>query len=178
MSLKKRTKQYMIGIIALMIGGGFAFGTMANMGSTIGGGQQNNNNQNQFDATLPNSTYTTASFDLTMQEQQILAYQNDVVFVNAFYGTTEGKDQLKSLEGLDQDFNGRLYVSNVNYSQSNFQSYGFTNLPQAVVVGGTPVDQSRTMTVILQNVTRNDVARTSCNVMRNWNSLGAYCQSQ
>jgi hypothetical protein len=113
-----------------------------------------------------------------MQEQQILAYQNDVVFVNAFYGTTEGKDQLKSLEGLDQDFNGRLYVSNVNYSQSNFQSYGFTNLPQAVVVGGTPVDQSRTMTVILQNVTRNDVARTSCNVMRNWNSLGAYCQSQ
>jgi len=160
-------------ILSFMISAGFLFGpaaSYAGLTNSQGGGQ----NQNEFNASLPDQNYVEGSFSLTSQEQRVLAAQNDVVFLNVFYTTEEELEQARQIEGLEQNFNGRLYIQTTNYSDSAmFTSYGFTEFPRAVAVGGT-----RQGVQLVDTVSKDRAASTACNVMREWGSLAAYCQGR
>jgi hypothetical protein len=176
MDIGKSIEQYGVLIIGLLIGGGFAFGGIASYSSMIGGGGSNFNGQNQFNATLPQNNFQTESFVLSSQEQLVLAARNDVVFVNGLYETEQDLNQIKQLEGVEDNFNGRIYVHAVNYSETTmFSRYGFTDLPKAVVIGGAGQKGSVS---IAENVDKQSVASAACRSYRNWNSLSAYCQGR
>jgi hypothetical protein len=174
MNLNKKFKQYGTLIVGLMIGGGFAFGGIASYAGLVGGGQTADDSQNQFNATLPEDNFQLESYGLSSREQLVLAGRNDVVFVTGLYETEEELDQLRQLEGVESNFNGRMYVQAVNYSDSQlFSQYGFTELPKVVVLGGAG---QRGSVNIAQSVDQQSISSQACRSFRNWNDLAAYCQ--
>lgn len=161
-------------VISLSITVGFLFGPAASYAGLISGPNQGNNGDQEFNAELPDQNYVEGSFNLTQRDQRVLAAENDVVFVNAFYTTEEEFNQVTQIEGVEENFNGRLYVQVANYSDSlMFQQYGLTEMPQAIVVGGT-----QSGIVMVEEVNQDRVASAGCNVVREWGSLAAYCQGR
>lgn len=176
MNVEKKLKQYGILIVGLMIGGGFAFGGIASYAGMVGGGQPSGDNGQQFNASLPDNNFQVESYGLDSREQRILAIQNDVVFVTGLYETEEQLQQIQQLEGVESNFNGRLYVQAVNNSEESvFAQYGITEFPKAVVVGGAGQRGSISMA---DDVSRQSISSRACQSYRNWGDLSAYCQSR
>lgn len=174
MNLKKKVEQYGVLFVALLIGGGFAFGGIASYAGIVNTGSSSGDTS--FDASLPDSNYQESSFNMTRREQLVAAARNDVVFVNGFYSSQEQLEQMRSLKQLPADFNNRVYVQLVSSSQpsSLLSVYGITDFPAAVVVGssrGAPA-------VKVKNVSRRNIEDAVCKTMRNWGSVSAKCQYQ
>jgi len=162
-------KQIGIFVVAILIGGGFAFGGIASYAGIVGGGQQPQG-KGEFDATVPEQNYQESPYNMSLREQRVLAYNNDVVFVNTFYENEEQKEQLQQLQSLVQRFDSRVYVSVAN-SSSNSEiliSYGLVEFPSAVVTGGSGVSQP-------ENVTVERVSEAVCDGFRNLGDQSAEC---
>ncbi len=175
MSLSDKVSQYGILIMGLLIGGGFAFGGIASYAG-LTGGSGGNSNGNQFNATLPSQNYLEGSLGMNSREQLVLAARNDVVFVNAYYGSQEQLESLRGLQDIPQEFNGRVYVQVVNESSISpiMTEYGVNELPAAVVIGSSRNSQA----AVLQDPSKQVVSQAACNAIRNWGSLAARCSAR
>jgi hypothetical protein len=163
-------QQLGIFIIGMAVAGGFAFGGIAQFSGITGGGDSNQ--QQQFNATLPSQSYQETGFDLSAREQRVLAVRNDIVFVNSFYSNQSQLDDMKQLESVSQSFGDRVYVNLVNSSSANdvLYSYGITEFPKAVVIGG-----SRQGVTTVSNVSSQTVSSAACNAFAQLGDQAANC---
>lgn len=172
MPLEKKAKQYGVLIVGLLIGGGFAFGGIASYSGLVSTGSNSNDGQ-QINTTLPGQNYADGGFSLSKREQQYIAYQNDVVFVNAFYETSSQKEQLENLEPLTSDFGDRVYVSVVNASESDLRyDFSITEYPKVVLIGGT---QRSARGMIATDTSREAVSGQVCNAFRKLGEQSVNC---
>lgn len=164
-------KQLGIAFVALLIGGGFAFGGIASYAGIVDGGSSNQNQD--YNTTMPSSNYQEKPFHLDAQEQRILAYQRDVVFVNGFYENQEQKQQLQQLQDLTGEFNGRIYVSLANSTSDSdvLYTYGLTEFPKVVVIGGNQQYQGQP----ISEVTNSRVSGEVCDAFRQLGNNAAKC---
>ena len=160
----------------LMVGGGLmvAFGFMFMGAASLSGLTTDAGSGNQgepIDAELPNNTYSQTSFGLGPNEQALLAYENEVVFVNAIY---DNETDFSYLEGLDEQFNGRVYVNYVRQNETRFTStYQINEYPSIIVVGDQQTQQGPYINRAENN--RESVVSTVCNGMRNVGDAAAIC---
>lgn len=163
-------QQYGILVMGLLIGGGFAFGGIASYAGLVDGGNQNN--QDEFNATVPGENYVNSSFDLTGQEQRLLAYRDNLVFVNVFYNETE---EAPDLEQLPSNFNNRVYVSVADTSQASSLYYTYdtptTGLPMAVIVGGS--QSYRTQPI--EDLSQERLSGEICDAFRSIDPVSTQC---
>ena len=164
-----KIKQYGTLVVALMLGGGFAVSGIASF-SAINSGLGGNDNSQGFNASMPSEGFQSSAYDLSMREQRVLAYNNDVVFVNAFYGNESQRQRMSQYTELSDRFDGRVYVSLANSSEpSDLKiNYGIVDYPAVVVVGSdgptTPEDTSISA-----------VSETICSGFRSLGQQSAQC---
>lgn len=164
-------QQIGIAVIGIAIGGGFAFGGIA---SYAGMTNTQSSQQQEYNTTMPSSTYMETPFHLDPREQRILAYQRDVVFVNAFYETAEQKQQMESqFSDIPDRFNGRVYVSVANSSAESdiIINYGLTDFPKTVIIGGNQRYRGQPLSEINGNTVSSEV----CDAFRQLGSNAAQC---
>jgi hypothetical protein len=161
-------EQYGIVVVAVLIGGGFAFGGIASYAGIVGDTGQSN--QGEFDAQVPEQNYQETPYNMSLREQRTLAYSEDIVFVNAFYENESQKEQLEPLQNLPDRFDNRVYVSVASSSSSSeiLISYGLVEFPSAVVTGGSSVNQP-------ENVTAQQVSDAICDGFRSLGDQSAEC---
>lgn len=160
-------RQYGVLVVALLIGGGFAFGGIASYAGIVG---DTGGSQGEFDGELPSSNYQEQPYNMSLREQRVLAYRNDVVFVNAFYDNAEQRERLQEFQSLPSVFDDRVYVSVANSSASSeiLITYGIVDFPAAVVTGGSGVMQP-------ENVTQSSISSSVCEMFRSLGDQSAQC---
>jgi hypothetical protein len=162
MTLERKIKQYGVLVVGLLIGGGFAFGGIASYAGLVDSGNSNRNGET-FDATLPTDNYRESTFGLSLREQQVLAAQNDVVFVNLMYSSENNVD----LSGFPSTMAGRAYVEVANETEVPYDNqYGVTDFPAAVVVGS----RRNARVQLVRNVTQSNIASAACNGFSSWST--------
>lgn len=164
-------QQIGIAVMGILIGGGFAFGGIASYaGLTNSQAQQ----QNEVNTTMPSTTYVEQPFDLGPREQLLLAYRNDVVFVNSYYSTEEQKQQMRNeYSNLSSEFNDRVYVSVANSTSNSdiLYQYGLTEFPSAVIVGGNQQYSGQPVREISADAVSSEV----CDAFRQLGPSAAQC---
>ena len=171
----KTTQQVLMIGSGLMIAVGFMFGIVANLSSLTPGGQPagSSGEPQEINAELPNQTYSQSDFGLGVNEQIQLARENQVVFVNAVYNDNSTNFDL---EGLDEEFNNRVYVSEVQASNSTIDpQLQLNSYPEVVVIGDQPSGQRGFTLARPQNTTRQSVTSAVCGAMRDLGNSAAIC---
>jgi ABC-type Fe3+-hydroxamate transport system substrate-binding protein len=159
--------QYGIVVMALLLGGGFAFGGIASYSGLVNTGS---NNQQEFNASMPSQNYQETPYDMSLREQRVLAYNRDIVFVNAFYETEDQRSGMQNFQQLAETFDDRVYVSVANSSANSdiMIAYGLVDFPAAVVMGGGGATQT-------ENVTVESVSQAVCDSFRSLGKQSAQC---
>ncbi len=164
-------QQYGVLVIGLLIGGGFAFGGIASYAGLTDSGNQNNQ---EFNATVPEENYVNESFGLSGQEQRLLAYRDNVVFVNVFYNESEEQD-FSEIEQLPERFNEKVYVSTASTSDASSLYYTYdsptTGLPMAVIVGGSRSYQTQA----IEDLSQERISSEICNAFRSIDPVSTQC---
>lgn len=154
-------------IIALLIGGGFAFGGIASYAGLVSS-PESNNNQNDIDDSLPDTNYVEGSFDRSMQEKALIAAQNDVVFIDAYYNSSEQFSQMQEYSELPETFDGRVYIS-VMDSEEEMPPSQVEETPAVVITGsGVEGRQIEPRQTIEYDISSDEVGSFVCNYMREW----------
>lgn len=104
-----------------------------------------------------------------------VSLRDDVVVVSAIYNSTEGRDQMMKLEGLQENFGGRAFISVVNASDSEVAGrYQITQFPK-VLVFGYKTSRRQVPGTVDGEITQENVGKTICNVMNSWGNAANYC---
>ena len=177
MGIVKELKQYGNLIIAVLITIGF--GATFMLYGNGGGAQPDTGEQEEMNFTAPSENYRVGSFNRSYTEQVVIAAQNDVVFVNAFYDNESDREQLEQLESITQSFGDRVYIQVADSSQGAeiISRNSVTEFPSVVVQGGLmtqrgPAPQQTTVT----NITQVNVERAICNTLTDLGGQAARCQ--
>lgn len=154
----------------LFFAGGFALGGIISYGSLINtGGQNSNNGQQGQPVTLPTENYRNGEYNLTMRERRGLAANNDIVFASLLYQTEQERSQMQQLRGVQNNFNGRMFLEVVNSSETTkFITMG-NSTPRAVIIS------ARRNAAVVPEPTENSVASAACNSLVRWGSTASYC---
>lgn len=164
-------QQYGIAIMGLLIGGGFAFGGIASYAGLTNSQSQG---QNEVNTTMPSSNYQEEPLQLGPREQRLLAYNNDVVFVNSYYDTEEQRQQMEDeFSSLPEQFDDRVYVALANSSSNSdiLYQYGLTNFPSSVIVGGNQEYSGQPVQEIDADVVSSEI----CDAFRQLGSSAGQC---
>ncbi len=161
-------EKYGTALMAVLLGGGFAFGGMAAYSGMIqtgssGGGQQPN-------LTAPGQNYIEGPINRTTQEKVYISSQNDIVFVTAYYRNSSEQERLGDLESLAGQFNDRLYINTVNASDSRPPGQ-INTYPGALVVGAGTQRQA----FMVQNANPDRIRQSACDAYRTLGDLAAVC---
>ncbi|MFB6144943.1 MAG: hypothetical protein ABEJ99_00375 [Candidatus Nanohaloarchaea archaeon] len=173
MDINYTGKQVAILFVVLLISGGYAFGTILSYAGLVGGQSSGNNQQQQFNAQLPDRNFKEGTFNLSNRQETIIASKNDVVFVNAYYRTEQQKQQLMFLKQMTSDFNDRVYASVMNGSKDSSLAilYGVSNYPSVIVVGGNQNYRSRAFS----DITEKKVIDSICSAFIQLKDSSAQC---
>ncbi len=158
-------------VVGLLIGGGFAFGGIASYAGLTNSQAQD---RNQVNTTMPSSNYQEEPLSLGPREQRLLAYRNDVVFVNSYYNTEEQRQSMnEEFSSLPDQFNGRVYVALANSSSNSdiLYQYGLTNFPSTVIVGGNQQYSGQPINEIDAGVVSSEI----CDAFRQLGSSAGQC---
>ncbi len=171
------TEKYGTAVIAILIGGGFAFGGIASYSGLVGGGGGNNVEQ-QERPELPSQTFTEGTLDLTTNEKAFLAAQNDVVFATGYYNTSEDKGQLQTVRDVQSEFGEKIYLNYVNSSQIPPQTE-LRQTPAVHIIGAIVQNQrAQPSQNVVYNITESEIASGTCNLIRDLpESAVVYCFS-
>lgn len=158
--------------IGVLTAAGFSLGAMFSYAGQIDTRSAGSGGDN-FNASLPAQNYQEEDFGLEPREQTILAFNHDVVFVNAFYSTEDEREQLNHLEQLPDRFDDRVYVSIVSSDSGSdvLIQYGLTEFPSAVVVGGNQQYQSPP----IRDFSNDRITKEVCDALRDLGGQAAQC---
>ncbi len=109
-------QKYGVLIVGLMIGGGFAFGGIAQYAGLTDTGGGGNQGEDAFNASLPAKNFAEEPLERGIREQLGIAARNGVVIVNAYYETESQREQVLDLSEIPGRFNDKVYVRAVNAS--------------------------------------------------------------
>lgn len=156
-----------------MVAFGFMFmGAFSLSGLTNSQAPQQGQSQ-EINATLPEQNFAEDGFGLGINEQLSLAVNNQVVFVNAIY--EDDPAVFEELEGIQEEFDGRMYYTTVNRSETQLSSQlQISEYPDIVVIGDQP-DGQRAYTLTRAENSRESVISTSCGALRDVGNLAATC---
>lgn len=161
-------EKYGTALMAIMLGGGFAFGgmsaysSMVNADSGGGGGEAN--------LSAPAQNFNQGEINRTSQEKLYIAAQNDYIFVTAYYMNESEREALGNLESLPSDFNDRAYINVVNASEI-VPPGEITDYPAALVFGANRASPS----VVVQDATESKIRQAMCDSVGNLGELAATC---
>ncbi len=157
----------------LMVAFGFMFMGAASLSGLTPSGTPQQDSGQQINATLPEQNYAEDGFQLGVQEQAYLAVNNQVVFVNAIY--QEDAEVFSDIEDIHEEFDGRVYFSKVNESDTDIDSdLQVTEFPEIIVVGDQPTRQSPYSLRRAEN-NRESVIEAICGSMRDVGDAAATC---
>ena len=158
----------------LMVAFGFMFmGAASLSGLTPSGNPNQGGGQQQINATLPEENYAEDGFGLTLSEQAYLSANNQVVFVTAIYDSNP--QVFEGLQGVEQEFNGRVYYNQVNFTDTQIDNdLGIQNYPDIIVVGDQQTQRGPYSIARAEN-SRDSVIDTICSSMRNVGDAAAVC---
>jgi hypothetical protein len=114
--LKDGMQKYGVLIVGLMIGGGFAFGGIAQYAGLTDSGGGGNQEENTFNTSVPEENFAEEPLDRGIREQLGTAARNGVVIVNAYYETESQREQVLNLSEIPGRFDNKVYVRAVNAS--------------------------------------------------------------
>ena len=155
----------------LMVAIGFMFMGAASLSGLTPDGNPNQGSPQEINAEMPDSTYSTESFGLGINEQAQLAFENEVIFVNAIY---QEEPDFEYLEGIDEEFDGRVYVNYQQASESQFtDAFQIQDFPAIVVVGDQQTEQGPYLDRPAND--RESVKQSICSGMRNVGAQAAIC---
>ena len=171
------TEKYGTAIIAILIGGGFAFGGIASYSGLVGGNTSPDSQQSER-PDLPAQNFTEGTLDLTTNEKAFLAAQNDVVFATGYYNTSEDKQQLQVAKDVQREFGDKMYLNYVNSSQIPAQTE-LQQTPAVHIIGAVVQNQrARPSQNVVYNMTEREIASGTCNLIRDLpESAVVYCFS-
>jgi|AntDeeMetagen285_2_1112576.scaffolds.fasta_scaffold13995_2 ABC-type Fe3+-hydroxamate transport system substrate-binding protein len=164
-------QQIGIAVIGIVIGGGFAFGGIA---SYAGLTNSQANQQNEINTTMPSSNYQEEPLHLDSREQRLLAYNEDIVFVNSYYEAEDQRQQMnEQFSDLPERFNDRVYVSVSNSTAHSdlLIQYGLTEFPSTVIVGGNQQYSGQPVSQIDGDVVSSEI----CDAFRQLGPSAAQC---
>lgn len=165
----KKILQIVTLFFGIFFAGGFALGGIMSYGSLISTNGGSNSQNSDQPATLPTENYRVSEYNLTMQERRRLAARNDVVFTSLLYNTTEERQQLEQLKGLQTNFNGRMFIEVVDVSETTkFITMG-NSTPRAVLIS------ARRNAAVVSEPSKDSVASAACSSLVNWGSTASYC---
>lgn len=157
----------------LMVAFGFMFMGAASLSGLTPSGTPQEDSGQQINATLPEQNYAESGFGLGVQEQAYLAVNNQVVFVNAIYD--EDESTFSDIENVHEEFDGRVYFSKVNESDTDIDSdLQISEFPEIIVVGDQPTQQSAYSLRRADN-DRESVKEAICGSMRDVGDAAAAC---
>lgn len=180
MGVWKKTKQYGNLIIALMMTIGFGATFMIYAAGAPSSNPGNDDTQ-ELNYELPQTTYTEEGFGKNYQEQVVAAAQNDIAFVNVIYDNESQLENIEDMQPVASNFQDRAYVQLISLdnaenlpSQTQIEGY-----PSAVVIGGSGSSQGVVprQEIVSGNITQNEVEKGVCNVLSNLQGIAARCQS-
>ena len=168
------TQQILILGGGLMVAFGFMFmGAFSLSGLTNSQAPSSGGGGQQINATLPEENFSPNGFDLGVNEQLSLAVNNQVVFVNAIY--EDDPSVFEDLEGVQENFNGRMYYTTVNLSQTQLDSQlQISEYPEIIVIGDQPRGQTAYTLTRAENNSES-VIDNACRALRNVGNLAATC---
>jgi|GEM_PF-2407124 len=148
----------------LMVAFGFMFMGAASLSGLTPSGNSNQGGQSQqINATLPEENYVEEGFGLSITEQAYLSVNNQVVFVTAIYDSDP--EVFQDLEGIQDEFDGRVYFSTVNSTETRVDNdIGIQNFPDVIVVGDQQI-QNRPYTIARAENSKDSVRNTICESM-------------
>lgn len=167
----QRKKQFLMVGGAIMVSVGFMFGIAANLSGMAPEAPQNQD-PGEIEAEMPESTYSETSYGLGVNEQTILAFENEVIFVNAIY--EEERPDFEFLKEIEEEFDGRVYVNYEESTESQFPTaFQIEEFPAIVVVGDRQTE--RGPYIDRPETTREGVRNSICDGMRNHGDAAAIC---
>ncbi len=174
-----RKEQVMMMGGGLMVAIGFMFMGAASLSGLTPDGQPDRGQQEEINAELPDSTYSETAYGLGINEQSVLSFQNQVVFVNIIY--EDERPELEFMRNIEEDFDGRVYINYQEASESTFltqaQNAGIMpdqlEFPEIIVIGDQPTELGPF--VNRAQADEDSVRETICNGMRDVGSAAALC---
>lgn len=180
MGLWKKTKQYGNLVIALMMTIGFG-ATFMIYAAGAPQAQNQDDNSEELNYELPESTYTEEGFNKNFQEQAVIAAQNDVAMVSIIYENESQLENIEDMRPINDIFGQKAYIQVVGSGDASDipTQAEITDYPSAVVIGGsaTPRGISPTVQSFEQDFTRQDVEREICRVISDLQGVAAHCRS-
>ncbi|WP_414837656.1 hypothetical protein ACK3SF_05295 [Candidatus Nanosalina sp. VS9-1] len=180
MGLWKKVKQYGNLLIALMMAVGFGATFMIYAGGAPGGSTGNDDTQ-QLNYELPNSTYSETGFQKNYREQVVSAAQNDIAYVNVIYDNESQLENIEDMRPVASNFNNRAYVQVIPLSESEDlpSQTRIEDYPSAVVVGGSASQRGviPRQEIISGDITQTEVETAVCNALSQLQGVAARCQS-
>ncbi|MFB6203762.1 MAG: hypothetical protein ABEK01_04705 [Candidatus Nanohaloarchaea archaeon] len=162
--------------VALLIGGGFAFGGIASFSGLVNTGNPQSPSGGQGKkVTMPSERYSTEPYNLTYSAQSQLAVVNNVAFVNGLYATEEGKSRLAELKGVTDRFDPQVYMNLANYTEYSVMvtEANVTAYPAIVVVGSNSA--APTQVLPTENLTETALDSTVCKGLATVRNGLSYC---
>ena len=141
----------------------------------IGQGSQDNQ---EINATLPNTTFSSESYGLSVKEQAYLSVNEQKVFVNALY--EDNSSAFNGLESLASDFEDRVYINMINKTDSPFAAGYNISTPSALVIGDQPgVSRGRRVPYSLgtSEPDKESIKEGICSAMKEPGEFAATCFS-
>lgn len=180
MGLWKKTKQYGNLLIALMMTIGFG-ATFMIYAAGAPGSQDTNDDTEELNYELPDSTYTEEGFNRNFQEQVVIAAQNDVAMVNIIY---ENESQLQNIEDMrpvNDVFGDKAYIQVIDSGDASDipTQAEISEYPAAVVLGGSISQRGVTPTIqsFEEEFTRTEIEREVCRAISDLQGVAAHCRS-
>ena len=176
MAKSKLQQALLIGIgvmVAIGFSGIFTWGGLVN--SPDRGGSQD---QQPVNATLPRDNFQENGLNLSIREQQYLAFNKDVVFVNAFY--QNNTSEFQDLEPLVEEMTSRVFIGFSKANESAIAGQYQIEPPQTIVIGGNPTrTRDRVLRYSMQSTGPNKsaVKQAACGSFRELGNLAATCYS-
>lgn len=173
----KLNQVFLIGVgvmVAIGFSGIFTWGGLVSTPQ-----QGGNQDQQPVNATLPRDNFQENGLNLSIREQRVLAFNKDVVFVNAFYQNSSAP--FSDLETLPEEMNSRVFigVSKANESAIAGQ-YQLKPPPQTIVLGGNPTRTQRGVVKYSMQSTgpnKSAVKKAACGSFKDLKNLAATCYS-
>lgn len=171
---KEDLKRYAVLVIGITLSLGFAFGAVQSFSSMVDAPAPQ---QGQSNAELPENDRAEEPFNLNIQEQFTLAFQNDIVFVNLYYETEEQKENLQDLGIVEDELGDKIYLTRVNESEADTLPIeaGIDEYPAFIVVGDNQEAPQRTFQG--EEFSNEQLASAICDSMATWGEYSSVCQS-
>jgi hypothetical protein len=176
---KSKIQQFGLVAVGIMVAIGFS-GVFSYSG-LVNTSDNQNPEEREFNATLPEDHFSEQSYGLSVSEQARLIRQQAnengtfIAFVNVVYDNESEVSDFSDLETLPEEMDNRVYINLIDSSEEAWGTQYQIEPPEAIVVG-TQTRQGRIAVLPQRSETdRASIKETACGSMVQLGDLAATC---